>query len=124
MNRFRLDCALPATACSALVTCSSIPRRVRQASGGLRSGMPPGLGLDSGGGNQRAGIPGPLRGELADATGYPLRPHVLRQAAPGCLVILTRALRVPVLMATKGQQRSLQSSVAGFPQGSILLVGP
>jgi hypothetical protein len=66
--------------------------------------------------------PGPLRGKLADATGYLLSPHVLRQAAPGCLVILTRALRVPVLTATRGQQRSLQSSVAGFPQVSIFLV--
>jgi hypothetical protein len=28
MNRFRLTGALPATACSALVTCSSIPRSV------------------------------------------------------------------------------------------------
>jgi hypothetical protein len=33
-----------------------------------------------------------------------------------------RAPRVPVLRATRGQQRSLQSSVAEFPQVSILLV--
>ena len=50
------------------------------------------------------------------------RPHILRQAAPGCLVILTRALRVPVLTATRGQQRPLQSSVTGFPQVSTFLV--
>ena len=50
------------------------------------------------------------------------RPNVVRQAAPGCLVILTRALRVPVLTVTSGQSRSLLSSVAGFPQVSILLV--
>jgi hypothetical protein len=33
-----------------------------------------------------------------------------------------RALHVPVLTATRSQQQSLQSSVAGFPQVSILLV--
>src|SRR5205085_8793561 len=66
--------------------------------------------------------PGPLRGKLADETGYPLRPHVLRQAAPGCLVILTRALRVPVLTATRGQQRSLQSSVMRYPRVRIFVV--
>lgn len=31
MNRLRLTAAFPATACSALATCSSIPRRVRLA---------------------------------------------------------------------------------------------
>ena len=31
MNRFRFTGAFPATACSALPTCSSIPRRVRRA---------------------------------------------------------------------------------------------
>ncbi len=41
--------------------------------------------------------PGPLRVKLADTTGYPLLPLSCGRLGPAWLVILTRALRVPVL---------------------------
>jgi len=55
------------------------------------------------------GPPAPARSEASSPTRRDthFRPSVLRQAGPVNLVILTRALRVAVLMATRGQQRSL-----------------